>query len=60
MDAGEAIDLHQVMSADQQTRAAKAFFQFGWGNLTGVKESLPDLDYGPLRLFRAVKQRSAK
>jgi ATP-dependent DNA helicase RecQ len=56
-DAGEAIDLDQVMTADQQTRAAKAFYQFGWGNLTGVKESLPDLDYGPLRLFRAVKQR---
>ena len=45
------------MTADQQTRAAKAFYQFGWGNLTGVKESLPDLDYGSLRLFRAVKQR---
>ena len=57
VEAGEAIDLDQVMTADQQTRAAKAFYQLGWGNLTGVKESLPDLDYGSLRLFRAVKQR---
>ncbi|NDA69280.1 MAG: DNA helicase RecQ, partial [Verrucomicrobia bacterium] len=57
VDAGEPFDLNQVMTADQQTRAAKAFYQFGWSNLTGVKESLPDIDYGPLRLFRAVKQR---
>ncbi|MFM8469142.1 MAG: DNA helicase RecQ [Limisphaerales bacterium] len=60
VDAGEPFDLNAVMTADQQTRAAKAFYQFGWGNLTGVKESLPDLDYGPLRLFRAVKNREAR
>jgi ATP-dependent DNA helicase RecQ len=60
VEAGEAIDLNSVMTADQQTRAAKAFYQFGWGNLTGVKESLPDIDYGPLRLFRAVKNRESR
>lgn len=57
VEAGEPFDLNTVMTTDQQTRAAKAFYQFGWGNITGAKESLPDLDYGPLRLFRAVKQR---
>jgi ATP-dependent DNA helicase RecQ len=60
VEAGEAVDLNSVMTADQQTRAAKAFYQFGWGNLTGVKESLPDIDYGPLRLFRAVKNREGR
>ena len=60
VEAGEVIDLNSVMTADQQTRAAKAFYQFGWGNLTGVKESLPDIDYGPLRLFRAVKNREGR
>jgi ATP-dependent DNA helicase RecQ len=60
VDSGEPFDLNAVMTADQQTRAAKAFYQFGWGNLTGVKESLPDIDYGPLRLFRAVKNREAR
>ncbi len=57
VEAGEAFDINTVMSADQQTRAAKAFYQFGWGNITGVKESLPDVDYGPLRIFRALKNR---
>ncbi len=60
VEAGEVIDLNSVMTADQQTRAAKAFYQFGWGNLTGVKESLPDIDYGPLRLFRAMKNREGR
>jgi ATP-dependent DNA helicase RecQ len=60
VESGEKFDLNTVMTADQQTRAAKAFYQFGWGNITGVKESLPDIDYGPLRLFRAVKNREPK
>lgn len=60
VEAGEVIDLNSVMTADQQTRAAKAFYQFGWGNITGVKESLPDIDYGPLRLFRAMKNREGR
>ncbi len=58
VDAGEAVDLNRVLTADQQTRAAKVFHQFGWGNIAGVKESLPDIDYGQLRLFRAVKNRT--
>ena len=60
VDAGEPFDLSMVMTTDQQTRAAKAFYQFGWGNITGVKESLPDIDYGPLRIFRAMKNREAR
>jgi len=60
VESGEKFDLNTVMTADQQTRAAKAFYQCGWGNITGVKESLPDIDYGPLRLFRAVKNREGR
>ena len=60
VDSGEPFDLNKVMTSDQQARAAKAFYQFGWGNITGVKESLPDIDYGPLRIFRAMKNRAAR
>ena len=60
VEAGEPLDLNRVMTGDQQTRAAKAFYQFGWGNITGVKDSLPDIDYGPLRIFRAMKSREGR
>ena len=60
VDAGEPFDLNKVMTADQQTRAAKAFYQFGWANIPGALEALGSgFDYGQLKLFRAVKQRSA-
>jgi hypothetical protein len=50
-----------VLTADQQTRAAKAFYQFGWANLPGALESLgPGFDYGQLKIFRAVKNREAR
>ena len=60
VDAGEPFDLNKVMTADQQTRAAKALYQFGWANIPGALEALGSgFDYGQLKLFRAVKQRSA-
>ena len=53
--AGEPVDINQLMTAEQQTHIASAFAQTGFGNLTGAKELLGDLyDYGQLRLFRAV------
>ncbi len=61
VDAGETVDLSRVLTADQQTRAAKAFYQFGWANLPGVLESLgPSFDYGQLKVFRAVKNREGR
>ena len=61
VDAGETVDLNRELTADQQTRAAKAFYQFGWANLPGALESLgPGFDYGQLKVFRAVKNREAR
>ena len=61
VDAGETVDLNRVLTADQQTRAAKAFYQYGWGNIPGVLEALgPGFDYGQLKVFRAVKNREGR
>ena len=61
VDAGETVDLNRVLTADQQTRAAKAFYQFGWANLPGALEALgPGFDYGQLKVFRAVKNRETR
>ena len=61
VDAGETVDLNRVLTADQQTRAAKAFYQYGWGNITGALEALgPGFDYGQLKVFRAVKNREGR
>jgi len=55
IQAGESIDINQLLTPAHQTRIAAAFAQTGFGNLTGAKELLHDLyDYGQLRLFRAV------
>jgi ATP-dependent DNA helicase RecQ len=57
--AGEPMDLNQLMTAEQQAQIASAFAQTGLGNLTGAKELLGDLyDYGQLRLFRVVHGRN--
>ena len=55
IQAGESVDINQVLTPDQQTQIAAAFTQTGFGNLTGTKELLGDLyDYNQLRLFRAI------
>ena len=55
IQAGESVDIDQVLTPDQQAQIAAAFSQTGFGNLTGAKELLGDLyDYGQLRLFRAL------
>ena len=61
VDAGETVDLSRVLTPDQQTRAAKAFYQFGWANIPGALESLGSgFDYGQLKVFRAVKNRDGR
>ena len=58
VEAGEAIDLDRLMTAAEQEEVAAAFAKFGWGNITGVRETLgARFDYGVLRVFRAVSQR---
>ncbi|GJL53748.1 MAG: ATP-dependent DNA helicase RecQ [Nitrospirales bacterium] len=55
IEAGESVDINQLLTPAHQTRIAAAFAKTGFGNLTGAKELLGGLyDYGQLRLFRAV------
>jgi len=55
IEAGEAIELSQLLNEKAQTEIAAAFARKGWGNLVGVKESLGEkYDYGLLRIFRAT------
>ncbi len=60
IQAGEAVDINQLLTPDQQTQIAGAFAQTGLGNLTGAKELLGDLyNYGQLRLFRVVHEKNS-
>ncbi len=55
IEAGEAIDLEQIISAEAQTEIAAAFKRTGWGNIVGARELLGEkYDYGLLRIFRAA------
>jgi ATP-dependent DNA helicase RecQ len=61
IQAGEPVDIDQLMTAEQQAHIASAFAKTGFGNLTGAKELLGDLyDYGQLRLFRAAHWKSGQ
>jgi ATP-dependent DNA helicase RecQ len=61
LEAGEAIDIGQFMTAQDQEDIAKAFEKAGFGNLTGVHEMLGGrFDYGLLRLFRTARGRDAR
>ncbi len=55
IEAGEAIDLGQLISAEAQAEIAAAFKRTGWGNIVGARELLGEkYDYGLLRIFRAA------
>ena len=55
IEAGEAIDLAQLISAEAQEEIAAAFKRTGWGNIVGARELLGEkYDYGLLRVFRAA------
>ncbi len=56
MEAGERIELDQLLTKEQQQQIAAAFAQTGLANLTGAKEHLgAAFDYDHLRLYRAAK-----
>jgi ATP-dependent DNA helicase RecQ len=58
LEAGELIDLNQLVNAEAQVEIAAAFKQTGWANLVGARELLGEkYDYGLLRIFRAAKSR---
>ena len=55
IEAGEAIDLAQLINAEAQAEIAAAFKRTGWGNIVGARELLGEkYDYGLLRIFRAA------
>jgi ATP-dependent DNA helicase RecQ len=58
IEAGESINLNDLITQKEQEEIAAAFAKIGFANLTGVKESLGDkYDYGPIRLCRSLMQR---
>ena len=58
IEAGESIDLNELLSAEAQRAIRIAFGKVGLGNLTGVHESLGGkFDFGLLRICRAAQQR---
>ena len=55
IERGEPVDLGKFFAADEQQKIAAAFERMGFGNLTGVFESLGGaIDFGRLRIFRAA------
>jgi ATP-dependent DNA helicase RecQ len=60
IDAGEKIDVNQLLTPAERETVRAAFARSGFNNLTGVHESLGGkFDYGLLRVCRAVEQRRA-
>ncbi len=58
VEAGESVELIQILSAAEQRTICDAFAKFGFNNLVGVHEALAaKYDMGLLRLCRAVQQR---
>ena len=61
MQAGEAVDLNQLLSAEVQREIAAAFAKYGFGNLSGVIESLGGrYHHGQCRVYRTAVQRQGK
>jgi len=55
IEAGEAIDLTQLINDEGQAEIAAAFKRTGWGNIVGARELLGEkYDFGLLRVFRAA------
>lgn len=59
MEAGQSLDLGQLVSVDEQKQIRQAFEKVGWDSLAQVRETLGGkFDYGVLRLCRAAQQPS--
>jgi ATP-dependent DNA helicase RecQ len=60
IEAGEKIDVNELLDAEAREQIAAAFKKFGFGNIGGARESLGNkFDYGLFRIYRAAKSRSA-
>jgi len=61
IEAGEPMDLAQFFNATEQEEIGAAFTKCGYGNLTGVHQTLGGkFDFGALRVFRAARQRETR
>jgi ATP-dependent DNA helicase RecQ len=59
IEAGEVIDLNQLLSVEAQTEIAAVFARTGWGDTVLARELLGNkYDYGLLWLYRAAKTTS--
>jgi len=59
LEAGEPVDLHQLISAEAEAEITAAFTRTGWGNIVGARELLGEkYDYGLLRVYRAARARA--
>jgi ATP-dependent DNA helicase RecQ len=55
IETGETIDVNELLDAEAQEQIAAAFKKFGFGNISGARESLGNkFDYGLFRIFRAA------
>ena len=58
LEAGEKLDLNQLLTPEQQRRIGDALERCGPANLTGARELLGDaFEYDQLRLYRAARGR---
>jgi ATP-dependent DNA helicase RecQ len=58
IEAGEKIDLNQLLNEEEQKEIAAAFAKCGFGNIVGAREFLGNkFDYGLLRIVRAIRQK---
>jgi ATP-dependent DNA helicase RecQ len=58
IEAGETIDVNELLTAEAQEQIAAAFKKFGFGNIGGARESLGNkFDYGLFRIYRAANAR---
>jgi ATP-dependent DNA helicase RecQ len=58
IEAGEKIDVDELLTSEVQEQIAAVFAKFGFGNIGGARESLGNkFDYGLFRIYRAAKQR---
>ncbi|MCI0537431.1 MAG: RecQ family ATP-dependent DNA helicase [Verrucomicrobiales bacterium] len=61
IEAGERVDVNQILTAEAQREIEAAFARHGLANLGGAVESLGGrYSYGQLRVYRAVAQKAQR
>jgi ATP-dependent DNA helicase RecQ len=61
IEAGESVNLDQLLTAAEQEEIEEAFAKFGWDNIGGAREATGNkYDYGAFRIFRDARRRSGQ